>query len=80
MSKPDPLPPAGDYDFSAWHDDAVAFITMALENPGLMRPGEIVSTFCHDLGGIIRKERCFCPRMDGSAKALAKLRARKAGA
>jgi hypothetical protein len=72
------MPKKEHYEFSEWHKEAVAFVTMALENPGLMRPEEIVSTFCHDLGGVMRGEPCFCPRMHGSVKSLARQRERKA--
>jgi hypothetical protein len=75
MSKIIPNAPEGD-DFSKFYDDAVAFVTMGMMSKPPMKAEMIVNTLMHDIGGIIRRERCFCPRVSGSVADLARLRAR----
>jgi len=52
-----------------WFDDMVAFVEMVRHNP-LTTSSSIVATLTHDMGGIIRKERCFSPRTSGYTKHL----------
>jgi len=73
MRKIIPNAPEGD-DFSKFYDDAVAFVTLSMLTKA--NPSMIVNTLMHDIGGIVRKERCFCPRVSGSVEDLARHRAR----
>ena len=47
--------------------DLLAFIFIAKEDK-ILTDSQILVNVCHDLSGIIRKEKCFVPRTDGHHK------------
>jgi hypothetical protein len=58
-------------DFGRFYEDALAYLRMAVRRGE--EPAEILGTLLHDIGGIMRHERCFCPRVDGYAKIEAEI-------
>lgn len=58
--------PEGDEQFSKFYDDAIAYVKWAIKAKRM--PAEIVNTMIHDIGGLVRRERCFVPRVSGYAK------------
>lgn len=46
--------------------DMAAFIVFGLNNG--MTFDSVLGSLSHDIGGIVRKERCFLPRSNGFAK------------
>ena len=56
------------YSNPEYHDDWIGFIKFAKENK--LDDMDIRGTLMHDIGGLIREDDCFLPRISGYSEEL----------
>ena len=56
------------YSNPEYHDDWIGFMKFAKENE--LDDMDIRGTLMHDIGGLIRKDDCFLPRISGYSEEL----------